>query len=260
MSCLVLSCLVLSCLVSCLVLYLVLSCLVSSRLVSSCLVSPYLTSPHLTSPLSYLTLYLTLPYTLPYLTLPYLTLPYLTLPYLTLPYLTLPYLTLPYLTLPYLTLPYLTLPHLTSPQIPPLHLTSTSLNFPLVSPKEEAIRGKLYAGTDINTGYGGVSLTGASLAVLNMLPYIHAFDTKTGMPYVCDPNKKKPDEKIDNRWKMIVHPCPDFKKCLFPWNEGSWVLVGWLAVCLFHCINNYYHVALKIFQMWTVLVTRKKTQ
>ena len=93
-------------------------------------------------------------------------------------------------------------------------------SFP-VSPKEEAIRGQLYAGTDVITGHG-VGLSGASLSVLNMLPYIHAFDTKTGMPYVCDPDKKKPDEKIDNRWKMIVPPCPDFKKCLFPWNEGWW--------------------------------------
>ena len=93
-----------------------------------------------------------------------------------------------------------------------------SNSFP-VSPKEEAIRGQLYAGTDVITGHG-VGLSGASLSVLNMLPYIHAFDTKTGMPYVCDPDKKKPDKKIDNRWKMIVPPCPDFKKCLFPWNEG----------------------------------------
>ncbi|XP_028408373.1 uncharacterized protein LOC114530948 isoform X2 [Dendronephthya gigantea] len=90
-----------------------------------------------------------------------------------------------------------------------------------ISPKEEAIRGQLYAGTDINTGYGGVGLTGASLSVINMLPYIHAFDTKTGMPYVCDPDKKKPDKKIDNKWKMIVAPCPDFKKCLFPWTEAK---------------------------------------
>ena len=88
------------------------------------------------------------------------------------------------------------------------------------SPKEEAIRGQLYAGTDVITGHG-VGLSGASLSVINMLPYIHAFDTKTGMPYVCDPDKKKPDEKVDNRWKMIVPPCPDFKKCLFPWNEAK---------------------------------------
>ncbi|CAB4040524.1 Hypothetical predicted protein, partial [Paramuricea clavata] len=87
-----------------------------------------------------------------------------------------------------------------------------------ISAKEEAIRGQLYAGIDVITGHG-VGLSGASLGVLNMLPYIHAFDTKTGMPYVCDPDKKKPDKKIDNRWKMIVPPCPDFKKCLFPWNE-----------------------------------------
>lgn len=88
-----------------------------------------------------------------------------------------------------------------------------------VSPKEEAIRGQLYAGTDVITGHG-IGLSGASLSVFNTLPYIHAFDTKTGMPYVCDPYKKKPDKKIDNRWKMIVPPCPDFKKCLFPWKEG----------------------------------------
>jgi hypothetical protein len=96
--------------------------------------------------------------------------------------------------------------------------TYSNNSFP-VSPKEEAIRGQLYAGIDVITGHG-VGLSGASLGVLNMLPYIHAFDTKTGMPYVCDPDKKKPDKKIDNRWKMIVPPCPDFKKCLFPWNEG----------------------------------------
>ena len=92
--------------------------------------------------------------------------------------------------------------------------------FSKVSSKEELIRGQLYAGTDINTGYG-IGLTGASLAVINMLPYVHVFDIETGMPYVCDPYKKKPDEKIDNRWNMKVPPCPDFKKCLFPWKEGK---------------------------------------
>lgn len=90
-----------------------------------------------------------------------------------------------------------------------------------ISRKEEAVRGQLYAGTDVNTGYGGVGLSGASLGVLNILSYVHAFDTRTGMPYVCDPFKKKPDEKIDNRWHMIVPPCPDFKKCLFPWKEAK---------------------------------------
>ena len=83
--------------------------------------------------------------------------------------------------------------------------------FSKVSSKEELIRGQLYAGTDINTGYG-IGLTGASLAVINMLPYVHVFDTEY---------KKKPDEKIDNRWNMKVPPCPDFKKCLFPWKEGK---------------------------------------
>lgn len=78
-----------------------------------------------------------------------------------------------------------------------------------------------------------------------MLPYIHAFDTKTGMPYVCDPDKKKPDEKIDNRWKMIVPPCPDFKKCLFPWNEGikhPRLLEGFLLSIACICFLKYVNV------------------
>ena len=94
----------------------------------------------------------------------------------------------------------------------------------LVHEKDALMRAQLHAATDVITGHG-VGLSGASLGVLNMLPYVHAFDTKTGMPYVCDPYKKAPDDKFDNRWKMVVPPCPDFKKCLFPWNEGG-LLVG----------------------------------
>lgn len=94
----------------------------------------------------------------------------------------------------------------------------------LVHEKDALMRAQLHAATDVITGHG-VGQSGASLGVLNMLPYVQAFDTKTGMPYVCDPYKKAPDDKFDNRWKMVVPPCPDFKKCLFPWNEGG-LLVG----------------------------------